>query len=165
MNYKNDKKTEKTTPSASEDVVDIETIKKERDQYLDGWKRAKADFINYKRGEAQRLESIISSANQQLIRDLLNVLDSFDLAIEALEKEKKAEKGMYLIRTQLEDILKKFGLERVVVSVGMPFDPALHEAVAVVKSEQKSDTVVEEVERGYKLEGKLLRPARVKVAQ
>jgi molecular chaperone GrpE len=142
-----------------------EQLQKERDEYLEGWKRAKADLANYRKEEAQRLQHILMSANEQLIKELLVVLDSFDLAIESLEKEEKAEKGVYLIRSQMEDVLKKFGLERVAVKKGDDFDPSQHEAIATVESEQESETVVEEVERGYRLNGKLVRPARVKVSK
>lgn len=138
---------------------------KERDEYLEGWKRAKADLINYKKDEAKRFEAVVKFSNETLIRELINVLDSFDLAVASLESEGKAEKGMYLIRAQLEDILKQNGLERVIISVGQPFDPNLQEAIATVESDKPSGTVIEEVERGYVLNGKLIRPASVKVAK
>jgi molecular chaperone GrpE len=138
---------------------------KERDEYLDGWKRAKADLLNYKKDEGKRFETVIRFANETLIKDLIAVLDSFDLALATLEKEGRAEKGMYLIKAQLEDILKQQGLERVIVSVGQKFDPALQEAIASVESDKPSGTVIEEVERGYMLNGKLIRPARVKIVK
>lgn len=156
----------------------LEQCRKERDEYLDGWKRAKADLINYKKEEAKRFETIVKFSNEALVKDLINVLDSFDLALAALESrtrndaeqtrtdaEKKVLRGMYLIRTQMEDILRKNGLEPVVVSVGQQFNPALQMAIASVESDKPSGTVVEEVERGYLLNGKLIRPARVKVAK
>lgn len=138
---------------------------KERDEYLEGWKRAKADLINYKKDEAKRFEAMVKFSQEAVIRDLIMVLDSFDLAISALEKEGKVEKGIYLIKSQLEDVLKNYGLEKIIISVGQPFDPALQEAIVSVESEKPSGTVVEEIERGYLLSGKLIRPARVKVAK
>ncbi len=140
-------------------------LKAQADEYLDGWKRAKADLINYKKDEARRFEDIIKFAAQELVRELVPVLDSFDLALESLGSEPKVEKGVYLIRAQLEDALKKHGLEKITVVVGEQFNPALHEAVAAVESAQPSGTVVEEVDRGYVLSGKLIRPARVKIAK
>lgn len=142
-----------------------EQLRRERDEYLDGWKRAKADLINYKKDEAKRVEALARMANENLVRDLLTVLDSFDLALGALGAESKIEKGIYMIRAQFEDTLRRYGLERVSISVGQQFDPSLHEAVALVESDQPSGTVVDEVERGYTLMGKLIRPARVKVAK
>ncbi len=152
-----------TNKDAEEDAV--AKCQKERDEYLDGWKRAKADLLNYKKDEAKRFEFMLKFANEGMIRELVLVLDSFDLALNSLEKEGKAEKGMYLIRAQFEDILKQHGLERVIVSVGQQFDPNLQEAIASVKSDKPSGTVIEEVERGYILNGKLIRPARVKVSK
>jgi molecular chaperone GrpE len=150
-----------------EEIDELSKCQKEREEYLDGWKRAKADLINYKKDEAKRFEAVIKFSNEALVRDLVNVLDSFDLALVVLENEadSKKEKGLYLIRQQLEDILKQNGLERIIISVGQPFDPALQEAVAEVESDKPSGTIIEEVERGYLLNGKLIRPARVKVAK
>ncbi|MEK7481887.1 MAG: nucleotide exchange factor GrpE [Patescibacteria group bacterium] len=144
---------------------ELAKCQKEKDEHLDGWKRAKADLINYKKDEAKRFETMIKFSQEAMIRDLIAVLDSFDLAVLALEKEGKAEKGIYLIKSQLEDNLKKYGLEKVLVSVNQPFDPNLQEAIAAVESDKPSSTVIEEVERGYLLHGKLIRPARVKVSK
>lgn len=146
-------------------VNDLEKITKERDEYLDGWKRSKADFINYKKDEVKRFESFIKGANDQIIRELIVVLDSFDLGLQVLEKDSKIEKGIFLIRTQLEDVLKKYGLERINVSPGQPFDPSIHDAIAEVESDKPSGTIVEEVERGYLIFGRVIRATRVKVAK
>ena len=150
---------------------ELAKCQKERDEYLDGWKRAKADLINHKKDEGKRFEMTIKFANESLVKELINVLDSFDLALISLETPKESEKsdfimkGLYLIRQQLEDVLKQQGLERIIVSVGQPFDPALQEAIANIESDKPSGTIIEEVERGYLLNGKLVRPARVKVAK
>ena len=147
--------------------TELEKYQKERDEYLDGWKRAKADLINYKKDEAKRFEMMIKFANESLIKELVNVLDSFDLALISLgnDGDGKIQKGLYLIRHQLEDALKQQGLERIIVSVSQPFDPALQEAIASIESDKPSGMIIEEVERGYLLNGKLIRPARVKVAK
>ena len=144
---------------------ELNKCQKERDEYLDGWKRAKADLINHKKDEAKRFEAVVKFSNEALIKEIINVLDSFDLALDSLEREGKTEKGMYLIRAQLEDILKQNGLERVIVSVGQSFDPALQEAIAAIESDKPSGIIIEEVEKGYLLNGKLIRPARVKVSK
>ena len=158
-----DQKTE--VNEKNEENNELSKCQKERNEYLDGWKRAKADLINYKKDEMKRFEMMAKFSQEAIIKDLITVLDSFDLALAALEKEGKVEKGIYLIRAQLEDILKQNGLERVIISTGQPFDPSLQEAIASVDSDKPSGTVVEEVERGYLLHGKLVRPARVKVAK
>ena len=138
---------------------------KERDEYLDGWKRAKAELLNYKKDEAKRFEAVVKLANEGLVNDLLGVLDSFDLGLAALEKEGLAQKGMYLIHSQLEDILKSYGLERIAVSPGQIFNPALQETIIEVESDQPAGTVVEEAGKGYLLNGRVIRPARVKIAK
>src|SRR5437762_451380 len=90
---------------------ELETIKKQRDEYLAGWQRAKADFINYKKEEMKHLEEVAQYGSKDLIKDLISVLDNFDLGLRALEKAGPVEKGIYLIRSQIEDILKRQGLE------------------------------------------------------
>lgn len=151
------------TPIQDTQKIDVQ---KQCDEYLDGWKRAKADLINYKKDEAKRLQEFAKFSNETIIRELIGVLDTFDLALESIKDDAKTEKGVYLIRAKLEDILKNYGLERIMVSVGKPFDPALHDAVATVESkEHESGMVVDEVEKGYMMHGKLIRAARVKVAK
>lgn len=146
-----------------DEAKEFEKCYAERDEYLNGWKRAKADLINYQKDEQKRLEEFVKYASKELIRELITVMDSFDLAIAAMAD--KADKGTLMIRTQMEDVLKKQGLERLTVSVGAQFDPAVHEAVAAVESTESPGTVVEEVGRGYVLNGRVIRPARVKVAR
>ncbi|AKM78342.1 MAG: Protein GrpE [Candidatus Wolfebacteria bacterium GW2011_GWE1_48_7] len=147
------------------DSSHTDQLTKERDEYLDGWQRSRAELVNYKKDEAKRLDDMMKLANGALIRDLIMVIDNFELAIMAMEKQGSVEKGIYLIKAQLEDILKQYGLEKMPITVGEQFDPTKHEAVASIESELSPDSVVEEVERGYYLHGKLIRPSRVKVAR
>ena len=138
---------------------------KERDEYLDGWKRAKAELLNYKKDEARRFEAVLKFANESLVKELLTVLDSFDLAIASFEKDSKTQKGLFLIKSQLEDILKRNGLERIKVEIGQPFNPEFHEAIVKIESNQPANIIVEEIEAGYILNGKVIRPARIKIAK
>lgn len=154
---------EQSNPVADDPNTD--RLTKERDEYLDGWQRSRAELVNYKKDEAKRIDDMMKFANGALIRDLIVVLDNFELAIMAMEKQGSVEQGIYLIKAQLEDILKQYGLEKMSVTVGEQFDPAKHEAVASTESELGSGSITEEVERGYYLHGKLIRPSRVKVAQ
>lgn len=144
---------------------ELTTTRKERDEYLEGWRREKADFINYKKEESARLAYIAKFGNEELVRDLLQVLDSFELSLTALEKQGPVEKGVYMIKGQLEDILRRKGLERISVSVGDEFDPRIHEAVSSIETEGRAGTVAEEVEGGYALQGKVIRAARVKIVK
>ena len=146
--------------------ADVKKMEKERDEYLDGWKRAKAELINYKNDELKRMNEIIRFAGEDITRDMIAVLDSFDLCIASLsEDDQSLAKGVYMIRTQMEDALKKRGLERIIVSVGHPFDPGLHDAISAVESDKPPGMVIEEIEKGYTWNGKMVRPARVVVSK
>jgi molecular chaperone GrpE len=134
---------------------------KQRDEYLAGWQRAKADFVNYKKEELKHLEDVSRYGNTDIMKDLISVMDNFDLALRTLEKEGPVEKGIYLIRTQIEDILKKRGLEKIDIKEGDLFDPAVAEALAEIEMDKPVSTVVEIIEPGYRLYEKILRPARV----
>lgn len=147
-------------------VTETEQCKKERDEYLDGWRRAKADLINYKKEETERLAGFLKNGNENIIRDLLSVLDSFNLGIMATEKTSpEVMKGMLLIKTQLEDTLRRHGLEKLAVAKGDMFNPAHHEAIGEMHSEYPDGAVAEEVESGYKLYDKVIRAARVRVSK
>ena len=140
-------------------------MEEKNEEYLNGWKRAQADLINYKKDEVKRLEEAIKFGNEILMRDLIMALDAFDLAMTSLAKEGPLDKGIYMIKSQLADILKRHGLQRLAVAVGQPFDPVLQEAVVANESDQPPNSVLEEMEAGYTLNGKLIRPARVRVAK
>lgn len=138
---------------------EMEKCEQEREEYLNGWKRAKADLINYQKDEAKRLEEVIRFSNAVMIKELILVLDSFALA------EKHDGKDFKMIKNQLEDIMKKSGLERMPVSVDSVFDPNLHEAVGEIESDKTVGIVLEEVESGYLLNGRVIRPAKVKLSR
>lgn len=137
---------------------------KEKDEYLNGWKRAKADLINYKKEETERFKDFMTLSLGLMIKDLVTVLDSFDSALSQLKESDPAWQGIKLIRTKLFDILKKFGLEEIVVVPGQPFDPAQQEAVGETESDQPAGTIAEQLERGYLLNGRVLKPVKVKLS-
>lgn len=157
------KKNEENIKNEPQD--ELAKLKQERDEYLAGWQRAKADFINYKKDELNRMEKVAKYGEEELMRELVTILDSFDLGINAMEREGKVEKGIYMIRAQMEDVLKRYGLAKIPVKRGDMFDPAMHESIVEVESDSPPGTVVEEIEPGYILHEKLIRPARVKVAK
>ncbi|MFA5052585.1 MAG: nucleotide exchange factor GrpE [Parcubacteria group bacterium] len=160
------KEVENESSAAEVKETEEEKMRKERDEYLDGWKRAKAELINYKNDELKRMNEVIRFAGEDIIRDMIGIMDSFDLCLAALgDKDMEMTKGVYMIRAQMEDMLKRRGLERIIVSVDHPFDPAIHEAISVTESDKPSGTVIEEIEKGYMWNGKLLRPARVVVSK
>lgn len=147
---------------------EIEKLKQERDEYLNGWKRAKADMINYKKEEVKRLEEVARYGTEKLIGDLILVLDSFELGIRSMESNAPPggiDKGVYIIKSQIEEVLKKQGLSKIKVSPGDAFLPTCHESLGEIESDSLSGTVAVEIEAGYRLNGKVVRPARVKLAK
>jgi len=146
--------------SLKEQVIKFE---KEKEDYLNGWKRAKADYINLQKDEARRMEEIIKFANSELIKELLVVLDSLNLSIIAT-KDPEAKKGIEIIHSQLEQVLEKQGLERI-KALGEKFDPAIHEAMLQEESEKESGSVLGEIVSGWKLNEKIIRPTKVKVSK
>ncbi|OGY99595.1 MAG: nucleotide exchange factor GrpE [Candidatus Liptonbacteria bacterium RIFCSPLOWO2_01_FULL_52_25] len=155
----------KTQNSENDLAEKLAAAEKQRDEYLAGWQRAKADFINYRKEEMQHLEDVARYGGEEIIKDFIGVLDSFDLGLRAMEKAGPVEKGVYMIRAQIEDILRRRGVERITMKVGDEFDPSVAEAIAIIESDKPSGTVLEEIEPGYKLHDKIIRPARVKVAK
>ncbi|PIT92396.1 MAG: nucleotide exchange factor GrpE [Candidatus Harrisonbacteria bacterium CG10_big_fil_rev_8_21_14_0_10_42_17] len=146
------------------DSEEIEEVKTERDEYLNGWKRAKADLINYQREEAERTNSQIKFANKQFATDLLAVMDSFDLALTAEQEHNTEAQGLKLIRSQLESILERNGVTPIKTE-GEQFNPKYHEAMREQDSDKPPGTIVEEVGRGWMLYEYVLRPTRVVVAK
>lgn len=140
----------------------LEKCREQKEEYLAGWKRARADFINYKKKEKERMEEFLKFSTTDLISGLLPVLDSFERAEESLEE---GVEGFSRIKGQIKKVLEGEGLEEVEIE-GKEFDPGVAEAVERVKTEEEEKgTVVEVVRKGYRLKERLIRPARVKVAE
>ena len=132
-----------------------------RDSYL----RAVAEFDNARKRAARDRDEYTRFANESLLRELLPVLDNFDRALQAARSEPAAAvtAGVELIQRELLRVLEKFGVTPF-SSVGQPFDPERHEAVAGVHTAAQPEmTVVQETARGYLLNGRVLRPAMVTV--
>ena len=129
--------------------------------------RLAADFSNYrKRNEAERTE-FAKFAKADLITKLLDVLDGYDRALASVPEDVKGQpwvEGMWLVERKLRQILDAEGLEPV-DSLGKPFDPYVHEAVAHVESDQPEGTVIEEHQKAYRLHDRVIRPALVSVAK
>ncbi len=143
----------------------LEESEQKKEEYFSGWQREKADFLNYKKQEFERLKGTLCIAKESVFEEIIPVLDSFRLAEKAISEEDKNNKsviGLLMIKKQLEDALKALGLQEI-ESVGKPFDPSLHEAVEEVEGE--SGVIAEEVEKGYSYNGKTLRPSKVKVGK
>ncbi len=148
----------------------LEECQKAKDEYLAGWQREKADFLNYKKKEAERIDEVAKHITEGFVLALLPILDSFDIAEKSLSEDSKEEesvKGFLQIKKQLLDFLKSRGVEEIETE-GQKFNPDYMEAVEMVEThsqEQESGVVIQEVQKGYKITGRVLRPAKVKVAK
>jgi len=136
----------------------LKQCQKEKEEYLAGWQRAKADLINYKKEQEKKISDYYKFANEGLILEILPVLDSFEEAMKHDENE-----GIKQLYNQLKNILKNNGVEEI-KAVDQPFNPELHESVDEVEG-KKPGFIVEEVQKGYKLHGKVIRPSRVKITK
>jgi len=148
----------------------MEELKKElaeqtrqAEERLNQLKYLQADFENFRRWTAKEKEAITALANERLIHDLLVILDDFDRALPALEQEKNRE-GMQMVYKKLLKILGEYGLEPI-ECVGKKFDPHCHEALCRERSGKETDTVLEDLGRGYRLKSKVIRPSKVKIAE
>jgi len=154
--------------SAEEAEADLDaalaTIAKERDELRALAQRVQADFENYRKRMLRDQTDAISRANESLIEALLPVVDNFELALGQLDDtDDQVRKGVELVYAGLVDVLEKAGLERI-DSTDVPFDPNVHEAV-LQEGDQGDPVVVDTVRTGYRLKGRVLRPAMVKVAR
>jgi len=143
----------------------LEECEKKASEYLTGWQRARADLLNYKKEEMERVGEFLKYANEEFVSKLLPILDNFTEAEKSIPDDKKDDysKGFSQIKKQLEDFLKNQGVEEI-KSIGEKFDPNLHEAIEEVELKNKEKgLIVEEVQKGYKINGRLLRPAKVKI--
>jgi molecular chaperone GrpE len=122
-----------------------------------------ADFENYRKSLEKERDQAIQRAREALVTDLLPVLDDLDQALPCLEGEKNRE-GFRLLARKLRKILEDYGL-RAVESLGKPFDPRLHEAIARSESEGDDGIILEEYQKGYMLGPRVIRPSRVKIAE
>jgi molecular chaperone GrpE len=144
----------------------LEECQKERDEYLAGWQRAKADFINHKREELERMQELIKYAEEEMVLKVLALADDFEIAENSLpveEKERDSVKGFLQIKRRIQELLKNSSVEEI-KSVGEKFDPNLHEAVELVEGKE-SGTIIEELQKGYLMSGKVIRPSKVKVSK
>ena len=159
---------QKKSSDSEEFKKEIEKYKKLKEEYLANWQRERADFLNYKKEELLRMGEIVSYASTDLILKIIPILDNFELAEKNISSEVKNNeeiKGLLQIKNQLEDFLKKQGVEEI-ESVGKKFDINLHEAVEELEVNGKEPGVVlEEVKKGYTMQGRVIRIAKVKVSK
>lgn len=152
--------------SASQEENEIEKLKTENAGYLDRLARLQAEFDNFRKRSVREQQDFRDYALADALKQVLPLLDSLDRALKtenASTEDFRA--GVELIDRQFHDVLTKLGVEPI-VAAGQPFDPNLHQAVQMVDTDSVPDNhVVDELQRGYRIKDRLLRPAMVRVAQ
>lgn len=163
---KNEAAIDSDDPAALKKLLEEERAKSA--EYLDSWRRAAADFSNYKKRSEKDAGEMTKFTNQMLISRLLPVLDDFDRAFQTLPENVRGLtwiEGIMLISRKLHAIVESEGLTPIEAE-GKPFDPNIHEAVIHEESETHEDgTVISELQKGYRLHDRVLRPTLVKVAK
>ena len=141
-------------------------IKRERDEYLDLARRAKADFENYRKRASRETAEAEARGKAALARELVPSIDNLERALAVAEDGSEVARGVALVHGELQATLARAGVESY-DPAGEAFDPALHEAISTqpADGELGAGTVVETLERGYRLAGRVLRPARVIVSE
>jgi molecular chaperone GrpE len=134
------------------------------EEHLADLQRLAAEFDNYRKRVARDQQSLMLRANERLVKELLSVLDDLERALEAAEahEEAKLEDGVRLVHRAFADLLRKEGLEQ--IETDGRFDPHVHEALLTQPSDAEEGSVIEVIQKGYKLGDRVLRPARVVVA-
>ena len=154
------------------ETIELEKCQKDRDEYLNNWKRERADLLNYKKDETKRLENALEFSKIIIFEDFIGVKDELELALRRTSTEASRpnvwgepeeheldtgwRKGIEMTLKKFEDILKRYEVER--ISVEGAFDPLLHEAVEGAEGDR-----LEEIRAGYTMRGRVIRPARIKI--
>ena len=167
------KPTHTTEPVPAEEVepagdglqARLDAAEAERDDYFDRLQRLTADFDNYRKRAARDQAAFVERATERLVTELLPVLDALEGALESAGKheEAKLEEGVRLVHRELVEALAREGL--VEVETDGQFDPHVHEALVSQPSEEEDGSVIEVLQKGYRLGDRVLRPARVVVSQ
>jgi len=155
--------TEAEAPPGNE----LELLRAEAAQYKDSYLRATADFQNFKRRAEKEKADIYKYAGEKLLTDILPIVDNIDRAMSHVPEEEQGglAEGLRMIQKSLLNLLEKNGVEPI-DAVGEVFDPQVHHAVQMVASdEHEAQQVIEEYQKGYKLNGKVIRHSMVKVAE
>src|SRR2546423_3593967 len=153
-----------TAPTKAELEEQLAALEAERDEHLNDLKRVAADFENYRKRVARDQESLVARAHERLVKELLPVLDDLERALAAAEEheEAKLEEGVRLVHQELKRALDREGLAE--IETNGRFDPHVHEALLTQPSDAEEGSVIEVVQKGYRLGDRVVRPARVVIA-
>ena len=148
----------------TQEVEEAQALRKERDDLLDTLQRLQAEFDNYRKRAARDQQSLVTRAHERLVKELVPVVDDLERALEAAEahEEAKLEEGVALVARSLGDILRKEGLEE--IPTEGKFDPHVHEALLSQPAEAEEGSIIEVIQKGYRLGDRVIRPARVVIA-
>jgi molecular chaperone GrpE len=152
-----EKKLESDELKQEEQEKELEQEKTKQEQYFEQLQRLQAEFENFRKRTDKEKQEILKSANKDLILQLLNVLDSFELAIKHID-----DKGINMIYSELYSILEKQGLKK--INAKGKFNPELHE-VLMQEEGGKEGLILEELQKGYTLNEKVIRPSKVKISK
>jgi molecular chaperone GrpE len=156
---------EQSESQAADQSAELEKLRAERDSLVDRLARMQAEFDNARKRAAKEQQDFRDYALVDTIKAIIPVLDSFDRALQTSPEKSEFHSGMELIHKQLVDALTKLGVKPISAK-GEQFDPRYHEAIEMVDTEDVDDhQVLEELQRGYRLKDRLLRPAMVRVAR
>ena len=146
----------------------LKLAQKEKEEYLNGWQKERADFANYKKEEDARKALFSESMREHILSRFLTVLDSFNIAFSNKETWGKVDiawrQGVEYIHAQMDAIFEEYGVKSI-GEIGESFDPSIHQSIDMVATDKKEQDhkVAEVIQKGYKLGGRVLRPARVNV--
>ncbi len=149
--------------------VDLKEAKKEKEEYLTGWQKERAGFVNYRKEEADRAVNFKNIVQEGILTDFISVLDSFDMAFankEAWEKvDKNWRQGVEYIHQQILKVLADYGVVPIDSKIGDKFDPNLHQSIETIDTEdkEKDHTIASIIQAGYKIGDRVLRASRVNV--
>ncbi|MDO8660001.1 MAG: nucleotide exchange factor GrpE [Candidatus Parcubacteria bacterium] len=147
---------------------DLKLVQKEKEEYLTGWQKERAEFANYKKGEEDRKAMFSESMRERILTKFLTVIDSFNMAFTNKESWEKVDegwrKGVEYIYSQMNGIFEEYGVKSI-GEIGETFDPNIHQSIETTETEKKEldHTVSSVTQKGYQLGERVLRPARVNV--
>ena len=146
------------------EVDETQALRNENEELIDTLQRLQAEFENYRKRAQRDQESLVARAHERLVKELLPVLDDLERALEAAEQheEAKLEEGVRLVHRALADALQREGLAE--IETNGKFDPHVHEALLTQPSDAAEGSVIEVLQKGYRLGDRVLRPSRVVVA-
>ncbi len=148
--------------------ADLKSCQKEKEEYLTGWQKERADFANYKKGEDDRRAMFSEAMRERILTRFLSVLDSFNMAFankEAWDKvDENWRKGVEYIYGQLNAVFEEYGVKEI-GAVSEKFDTNFHQSIELIPTDKKEldHTVSSVIQKGYKLGERVMRPARVNV--